>query len=230
MRVIDGDKWVSRALSELGEYSEQEFGTLRVLLSIIRRCKGTVNVIDAGAYIGDLTVPLSRVADKVIAFEPQVEVREILLHNLKENGCYNVTVLPYALGSTDCSVEYTTVADSPGSTMMSGDGSSIAEARRLDSLIMPTIDLLKADVEGMEVLLLAGAQELIQRDRPVLFLERDTVQPPEGMPTLKEALTILQYDQYDMNFPIWQSDNFNHAPNTFGNTYSFMTLAIPRPL
>ena len=42
---------------------------------------------------------------------------------------------------------------------------------RIDSLERDRIDLIKLDVEGMEVEALAGASETLRRHKPIIFVE-----------------------------------------------------------
>lgn len=226
MRVVDGDRWVSRSLELLGEYSKTELDFLITLIQSMSRHR-PISFVEAGAYIGDLTVPLSRYVSVLHAFEPQAEIREILEHNLRVNGCDNVIVYPFALGDHEETLHYTTDIDSPGSTQMSqSTGDREVKMIPLDSLEL-NVDLLKADVEGMEIPLLAGAQSTLSRCRPVLFLERDTV-PTPGNLSHSEVCDILAYSCLPLQFPLYTPDNFRIAENPFGSTCSFMTLAAPR--
>lgn len=226
MRVFSDDVWVSRSLRDLGEYSQTELNLMRMVLGLQSQGRYDGVIVEAGAYIGDLTVPLSRLCKELIAFEPQAEVRELLKWNLQANGCTNVTVIPYALGDVTKELSYAADSTSPGSTTMLVPGSGEAAMVTLDSLgLRPTF--LKADVEGMEIPLLAGSLETLGESRCTLFLERETVVLSD-QPPLSEVLDKLGYDQYPMSFPMWTPANYRQAPNPFGTTASFMTLAIPR--
>jgi|ERR1700722_2372827 len=231
MHVIDQDKWVSRALRELGEHSEGEVNTIRQVLAQLRPGPEGFIIVDAGAYIGDMTLPFSQMAAHVYAFEPQPAVREILNANLEVNSCTNVTVLPYALGHECKTISFSQTdesRESPGSQnfLLEPDGDTRVEMRTLDSLdINPTI--IKADVEGMEYLLLAGAQKTIARCRPFLFLEVDTVTTP-GTPPWERVMQELGYVGYRVQTPFWVPNNFNHVPSDpFEGTVSFMLLGVP---
>jgi FkbM family methyltransferase len=230
MWVIEGDPWVSRSLVELGEWSEAELVVIKSVLDTLRpgTPEGLV-VVEAGAYIGDLTIPMSRMVQKVYAFEPQPEIAEILARNLELNGVRNVEILPFALGHMDMGISFTPNApgDSPGSTQMmpSGQGQVEGEMRTLDSFgIHP--HFVKADVEGMETLLLQGGQETFKKDGPVFFYECDTViTPGETTEKMLQKIGYFLYQKYA--FPIWQPGNFRGAGNTFGYTGSLMGLGVP---
>jgi hypothetical protein len=95
------DVWVGRALRELGEYSWEE---VRMLCALASRSPGAV-VVDAGAHIGTLTVPLaSYIASSggvVHSFEPQRLQFQMLCANLALNGIGNVYAQQAALGACD---------------------------------------------------------------------------------------------------------------------------------
>lgn len=229
MRVINEDPWVSRSLIELGEYSESEVGMVRRLIHLISR-DHPITFVDAGAYIGDLTIPISREVRWVYAFEPQHEVREVLEYNLSANGVTNVTVFPFALGHRCEEIAYTPNPQDGsfgGVQMADPTGSCSTRMVTLDSLGLD-VDFIKADVEGMEVPLLSGAMETIARCRPVLFCEFDTVFTP-SLPQLNDAYEFMGYDCLPMSFYMWNVGNYNHCPsNPFGETVSFMKLGVPR--
>jgi FkbM family methyltransferase len=228
MRILNEDPWVSRSLRELGEYSESEFAFLEMMIRMMR-CDPVV--VDAGAYIGDLTIPLSRISKHVYAFEPQAEVYDVLCHNLEINQVHNVTAVNAALGHTAIEMQYTPAAidGSPGSTQMFDvNGVEQGVCITLDSLELD-VDLIKADVEGMEPLVLAGAQETIKRSKPILFCERDTVIPPEGEPTIQEVYRTLGYDFWNLEFMMWNEKNYNKLQtNPWPGIASFMCLGLPQ--
>ena len=231
MQTIDDDPWVSRSLRELGEWSESEMDVMRITFKILEPLyPDGIEVVDAGAYIGDLTIPIAQVTKRVYAFEPQPEVRQILENNLKLNGVQNVDVMPYALGHTNCPISFTPndALHSPGSTQMRLDdaGQEKAEMRTLDSFDLNP-QFIKADVEGMETLLLNGAQETLKRSSPIIFYERDT-RSVDGTPDADDVFRQLGYFIWQkLTCPIFNRNNFNKAPNTFSNYASMMGMAVP---
>jgi FkbM family methyltransferase len=52
-------------------------------------------VVDLGAGIGDFAIKATRRAKKVIAVEPNQQDFELLLRNLRANGCHNVVRLAW---------------------------------------------------------------------------------------------------------------------------------------
>ena len=231
MRIINEDIWVSRALRELGEHSPGELNLMQMILGLASHGRYDGVIIDAGAYIGDFTIPLARMCKRLYAFEPHAETREILRYNLTLNHITNVEVLPYALGDKEEVVKYASSSgeESPGSTQMGlPDGDCTAQMVSLDSLDI-TPDLIKADIEGMEIPMLAGAMRTLRECSPALFLEYDTVIQPSMRP-LHECMELIGYKPYPMSFSMWTPDNWRGAPNTFGTTVSKMMLGVRAPV
>ena len=89
------DTYVGRSLATYGEYSDQEVAFLQSLIQ-----PGSV-VVEVGANIGAITVPLARTvgeSGRVLAFEPQTVVWELLTRNLRDNGLAWAQAVPAALG------------------------------------------------------------------------------------------------------------------------------------
>lgn len=178
------DTYIGRSMAEYGEFSELE---LSVMLQGVR--DGAV-VIEAGANIGAFTVPLARAAGPgglVYAFEPQPLVFQLLCANVALNGLLNVQAFNAACGEKAGRMGVRRVdparATNHGGIPLDRLESDTAATRirieKLDEAVAPPrLDLIKADVEGMELAVLKGAAGLIRRFRPVLYVECHAPQPP----------------------------------------------------
>jgi FkbM family methyltransferase len=233
MKIFNEDPWVSRSLRELGEYSMSEFYFMKMLLEIISIARGRlIDIVEAGAFIGDMTIPLSRLCRKLYAFEPNKEVREVLIENLEVNRCQNVEVFPYGLAHCEGKSHYNSIPPEGGPggiTLIHDVGDVEVELRTLDSFNLPTnIGLMKVDIEGMEIPFLVGAQETMARCQCPVFMEFDTVTLVD-LPPLDKILTDkFKYSVYKYFFPVYNNDNFNHSQNNpFGETVSKMLLGTP---
>lgn len=207
------DQYVGRALIDTGEYSPQEITLLCELVPV----GGTV--VEAGANIGALTVPLAQhvgPSGAVICFEPQRYVFQLLNANIALNSLLNVRAVQAALGSERGRVHVpvldpTTPANFGGLDIRGHqEGEQVAVAM-VDELNLRRLDLLKADVEGMELDVLNGAREAIVTHRPALYLEVDR---PGQREALCEWLRPFGYR-------FWM-----HRPPLFGNLVSINLLAI----
>lgn len=125
--------------------------------------------LDVGAHVGNHSIYFANhcLADKVYAYEPTLSTYRVLQENITNNNA-NVTALNLAVGSKigKCKiVEYNT----------SGINSVEYSHTGVDCVVLDDIServgLIKIDVEGFEFEVLKGAKNLIERDRPELFIE-----------------------------------------------------------
>lgn len=227
---LPGDRYVGRCLELYGEYSEGEVALFRQLVPR----GGTV--VEVGANIGSLTVPLSRMAGpsgQVIAFEPQRAVFNVLCGNVALNGLSNVTPLRVAVGRAPGRIAipllgYGDKGNYGGVAVGARSGGPMEDVAmdRLDSLEVPRLDLLKIDVEGAEVDVIVGAEALLQRFRPAIFVENDR---KEHSHDLISAIERHDYRLWWHFSPLFQPDNYNGNPeNVMGRIMSINMLALPR--
>lgn len=134
-------------------------------------------VYDVGAFHGLLSLWFSKTAREVVAFEPVRSNRNRLAENLALNRIWNVDVRDCGLGSEDGEawITYSTLMPG-GASVISAAGSDLVieeiEIRRLDRLRgLPVPDLIKIDVEGFELAVLRGAEGLLSKYKPALYLE-----------------------------------------------------------
>jgi FkbM family methyltransferase len=125
--------------------------------------------VDVGANVGLYTIWCIESGAEVIALEPSRIARERLLSNLKLNG-YRAEVVPAALGETEGTLRLTSELDNQNHLLLSGDSdgveSEVVTVLTLDELAGDrTIDGLKVDVEGAELLVMKGARRLLEERR-----------------------------------------------------------------
>lgn len=145
-------------------------------------------VLDIGANIGIMTVPLCRKVKggHVYAFEPIPANWLTLKKIIAESGLTNVTLFDYALGNEN--KETTMVLPVVGATKMQGLAhvvdKSITEfnegekfsvvLKKLDDLELfqdLRIDAIKIDVENFEFAVFQGARELLKKNKPIIYCE-----------------------------------------------------------
>src|SRR4051812_36946682 len=173
MLALPGDRYITRALEVYGEFSPDE---ARLLAQVV---KPGMTVVEVGANIGAHTVAMARACRPGVlyAFEPQRRIFQILCANLVLNDVDNVVALPEACGmepgeATIPPLDYAG-ADNFGGVSLAPAGQAGETVRvvRLDDLNLPSLGLLKIDVEGLEIDVLGGAVETIARLRPVLYVK-----------------------------------------------------------
>lgn len=223
------DLYISRSLLIYGEFSEQEVELLAPFI------KPDALVLDIGANIGTHTLAFARMAPQgiVFAFEPQRLVYQTLCANVALNGLGNVMAYQQGIGATPGQIRVPTLdLGSDGnfgafSILGHAEGEPVSVVT-IDTLNLPRVDLMKIDVEGMELEALQGARATITKYQPLLYVENDRL---EKSPALIAALQDMGYDLWWHVVPYYRPDNFNkQAENIFGNVIGINMFCAPKAL
>lgn len=221
------DQYVGQSIALYGEFSPDEADLLTSLVG-----PGDV-VVDGGANIGALTLALAQAVGPtgiVAAFEPQ----RLTFHCLVANCALNsvTQVMPYQMalgrerGMLVCPPLDLHQVNNVGGLALGGAGTPNTTVVPLDDFHLPTVHLIKLDLEGMEGEALAGSTETIARCRPLLYVEADR---EEKRPALEAQLLDLGYRLYAHHPPLYSPDNFRgEQGNAFGEIVSINILAVPR--
>jgi len=119
-------------------------------LNMMQRIKGnywfahvraTDRVIDLGANVGVVAIPLARKAKRVLAVEPVATFHKGLSKNVELNDLKNVTLYPYAVGNGDLV-----------KIGFAGYGNNLVRSVPLNRIVEASggVDFLKVDIEGYE--------------------------------------------------------------------------------
>lgn len=149
---------------------------------MLRQIKEGDTVLDIGANIGYDTVLFADKVGrkgKVYAIEPDPENFAILQKNIKENGFHNVVAVQAAVGAVNQKMKmYKSSENLADHRMYESKEERESEdvfCRRLDDLMenleAGKIDFIKIDVQGYEALALTGGKEVIEKNKPTIFLE-----------------------------------------------------------
>jgi FkbM family methyltransferase len=181
-------------LLETAAYDADEVRTLLGLLDLRRAHYGDgVIAVDCGANVGVHTIEWAKHMTHwgvVLAFEAQERIYYALAGNIALNNCFNARAILAAVTSEPGTMkiprpDYLSNG-SFGSLELrkrantefigqpidySDDRMAEVRAVTLDSLNFPRLDLIKMDVEGMELDALAGAAQCIGRHHPVILVE-----------------------------------------------------------
>jgi len=216
------DIWQGRSFEIYGEYSEEE---VRLYTKIL---KNEDIVVEAGGNIGSLMVPLSRLvgAGSVITFEPERNAFYALAGNIAINNLRNVFCFQQALGKTSGLVNVPELdiekTDNFGGLELDKDYSQATHypvgVNTIDNLNLPRCDLIKADVEGMELPVLEGATKTIDALNPYLIVEDDREEKSEA---LRKFIKSKGYRMYLHQAPLFNPNNWSGIKeNVFGDTVS----------
>jgi len=221
------DRYIGRSFTEYGEYSEGE-------VELFRQCLGAGDVaLDVGANLGAHTLPLAQIvgpSGTVFAFEPQRILFQILCGNVALNEITNVHALPVAVGRAAGrakvpALDYRGATNFGGISLGSAQGEDVPVVT-LDQLEVSKARLIKIDVEGMELDVLAGAKATLARCRPILYVENDRAEKAEP---LVASLQDAGYRMWWHTPQLYNPKNFLANPqNVFGNVASFNMLCLPR--
>jgi FkbM family methyltransferase len=135
--------------------------------------------VDVGAWYGPWTRRMRRLADRVVAIEPNDQlVRSI------ESAFPEVRVVRAVASDGVGTAELFLPDSGPAvgtSSLELGSGRSVTVRRvTIDGLGLQDVRFVKIDVEGHELAALRGAAETIHRDSPVLLIEvEERIQPIE---------------------------------------------------
>jgi FkbM family methyltransferase len=180
---------------------------------------------DVGAHIGSLSLLAARLvgpAGHVVAFEPSPENAAQLRRNVDLNGFENITVVEAAVSSRaglarlDLRREERVKARLVGSAEPRRDGVVSVRTVSLDGWraeeSFPLPSFLKIDVEGAEMAVLHGADEVLRASRPVMLVEVHPTVGPAFAEYLEERLLPLGYRATSLTGgPVPLSDDHFHA-------------------
>jgi len=161
-----------------GAYEKEELSLLQDLAAGL----APPVFLDIGASIGQHSLFMSRCCREIHAFEPYAPARQRFREKMALNNLRHVFLHKVALGAREEELEfYAPVGPNIGV------GSFRATHRQkhqpigklkvvrgddyLRHLNLPTIDIIKIDVEGFENEVLAGLAETIMRFRPYIIME-----------------------------------------------------------
>jgi len=183
------DTGVGWQLSQKGAYDPNEIDLLQ---QIVRALGKNCTVLDIGANIGIHSVCLSDCVGeygKIYAFEAQRIIFNMLAGNIALNSIENVYCYHKAVGAVKSQIaipqfDYSKTLSFGSVEFGEKQQEKIGQERlnisqlqeyveiiTIDSLSLPEVHLIKIDVEGMEIDVLKGAFQTINRCQPVLFVE-----------------------------------------------------------
>ncbi|MDH3288197.1 MAG: FkbM family methyltransferase [Betaproteobacteria bacterium] len=150
-----------------------EFAELRFVRDNMR--KGAA-IVDVGANVGNHAVFLSRFLEpkRILVLEPNVELFDALNYNLRANGVTDAdtSFLGLAIGAKGKNYELSIKdLNNVGAGHLIESSSGTIRSEPLDAIVRDHVDLIKIDVEGMELEVLEGATLTISRFRPYLLVE-----------------------------------------------------------
>ncbi|MEM1275252.1 MAG: FkbM family methyltransferase [Pseudomonadota bacterium] len=189
-------------------------------------------VVEAGANIGSHTIPLARKVGprgRVIAYEPQPLLFQILNDNIALNEVSNVEARSSAVGAEQSMgfidpPDYS-VPGNFGGVEVTSQGTTVPIVSIDDELGETPVHLIKLDIEGMEGAALDGASRVISRDKPLIYLENNR---RSSSAHLIRQVFDLGYCAFWHLPPMFNPNNyFNEKRDFFPSTISANMLCVP---
>jgi len=215
---------LAQSLRSYGEWAQNELAFIERFLT------AGSTVVDVGAYVGTHTLAFAHLVGpngRVVSIEPQNESFALLSKNVAANGIKNVQLEHAAaadlIGVVHGQAIRITESESFGSAALRRFDASVKVSEQtdlkqqqlsvrtltIDSLDLGSCALIKIDAEGFEDLVILGARRTMQRLRPVIYAECNSV--ASGI-RISEAMRNSGYIVY-----MHVVDAFNRA-NFFGAT------------
>jgi len=180
-KVLLGDRQLpSLAFINSFVHERYEIETCALLNSLITE---GMTVFDVGAHVGHYTLLAAKrvgLTGHVYAFEPEPENYALLVKNVELNGYSNITCVNMAISDrTDLLTFYVSREGNDLHSLI--DQSSLAGATRIQvpaisldeysaSAGLQNIDLIKIDIEGAELLAVAGISRLLEQSGRLLMI------------------------------------------------------------
>lgn len=213
MLFLSNDHWVGKSFRLYGEAFERQIAFM------LRFIKPDDVVIDGGANMGSMTIPLAQKAGRVLAFEPQEFLYYVLCGNIAANNLYNVSAYMSPLDVTAGRLAYF-----PGACEFYDQEEHFASASiqrernssrdrelstvAIDRLNLDRLDFIKLDLEGNELPAMYGARKAMQVFKPVMFVEA----LPDSVEELGNALKYHNYIGHLVQSEYFNPDNHLNNP------------------
>jgi FkbM family methyltransferase len=204
-----------KGMKKYGPFREQDFDFVlgqyenEVVDALGSFCRPGMTVFDIGANAGYLTLVMAKLvgdSGHVHAFEPIPQNSEYLLETLRINGLRNVMVHQVAISDQRGEAQMNYVGVFDGFAALAEGGHNYYRGQSADTVSVATINLdlfcsdmgigeiglVKMDIEGAEMLALAGMSKIFAVQRPVVIIEF------WGAKNIREGMRLLSSQGYNI--------------------------------
>jgi len=150
--------------------------TMKHIVSLLKNPRV---IIDVGANIGWYSITLAKLfpETKIYAFEPMGITYKSLFNNIYVNELFNsISPLYYALSNKEGIVQFNYYPDFPAGSSIKNilKKKSIkvnVKTAKLDTFDLFSVDFIKVDTEGSELMVLQGAIKTLTENSPIVQCE-----------------------------------------------------------
>ena len=223
--TVPGDAdLISQSLELYGEWAEAEISVLKDFIS-----HGSL-VLDVGACFGTHALAFADwvgIQGKVIAIDASPENFEYLKLNANSRRYSGAIELINVAASSEPTRRFNVTSDETnfGSVKAEQTPTGAVRAVTIDDLGLERLDFIKLDIEGMEAEALKGARNTLERFRPAVFFELNSVHC--GLAVI-DVLRPHDYNFFGIAIAAFNPGNFkNNQFNLFGSGRECGVLALP---
>ncbi|WP_331848317.1 FkbM family methyltransferase [Paenibacillus haidiansis] len=199
------DDFIGRIIGENRDYYERED-----LDKFLKHIPEASVIYDIGANIGNHSLYFSKYAkpQKIYAFEPIKEVKELLAANLRDNQFFNVEIIEAAVSDINTQGEMSIFDGNIGASHLLYSETGATTVVKIDDLNLLPPQFVKIDVDNLELEVINGMKQTLLDHRPILWLEiRDS-----SLVRVNRLLNQLNYEIVDRALSGFDYSNYIYAP------------------
>tara|TARA_B100001057_G_scaffold477616_2_gene547030 strand:- start:956 stop:1597 length:642 start_codon:yes stop_codon:yes gene_type:complete len=157
--------WVPSLDAQIEQWREKGYpymqdGCLKELITWCEQEEKKFNcVLDIGAWCGTWSMAMEKYAKEIYCYEPNQTHFECLKRNTEQHN--NIKLFNQALGNQDGMITLTNETATQNTRVLLEQGD--VKINKLDSLDIDGVDMLKIDVEGLEMEVLRGASKKLDK-------------------------------------------------------------------
>jgi FkbM family methyltransferase len=198
---------------------------IKFILSLL---KPSSNILDIGANIGTITIPLAAAGHNLYSIEALPYNFDILKNNMVINKLQNIKLLnviasnnneeSYIMDYGACSfVKKTNSVE----VLNSDSGKAFhVQSIRLDDIIdIKQFDFIKIDIEGSEVVALQGMPEILKQSSMILFECNEFTLQNFGHTSSEKLCSIIESSDYDI-YIVDEQNNIRKRSSLFNGQLS----------
>lgn len=192
-------------------------------------------IIDCGANMGMSVIYFKQLYPnaKIIAFEPDPNIFDILVNNIKAFNFENIDVIKKALWSSKTLIDFYSEGGDGGRISTELDSRKIIniETDILSCYLTEKVDFLKVDIEGAELTVLEESEHLLQNVNNIFIEYHSKAKFPQNLSKILHILEKTGFRYYithtchNSNSPLVKINNngiFDNQLHIFG--YRSMVL------
>jgi FkbM family methyltransferase len=173
-----------------------------LIKSIKKDLPDRATFIDVGGNIGTFFWQFVDVCKKVYVFEPIPRLNDVITQSIRYNNVENIVLIPKAVGNETKTIK-----------MLDNNNSSVVDSSESLNVIeipvtsldfefqdLEKVDFVKIDVEGYELNVLKGAENLIDKYRPILLIEIHPIFLINYGHRVEELIEFMENRKYNIRF------------------------------